>query len=450
MKLIDRPEYLEQLKLWQSQDDLIKIVTGVRRCGKSKLFELFQGYLKTTGITSDQIITVNLEDDEQTRKIGLKKNQKTKLLEDYGVLLDFITKQIPKNKKNFVFLDEIQWLYDWQRLANTLRLKKNIDVYLTGSNAYMFSSEIATLLGGRYVEIKMQPLSFKEYTSLFEKKNNMFILPSEISGASGAFYVTSGLLDIFTLYTRESSFPQTTEFNHNQQMINNYLLDSVYQNTVKKDIVQRFGICDPVRLDEIIKFMFDNIGNATSLRKVQNKLKSETGIDISSATLNSYVKGLLDSYLMYKCEEYDLKGKRILESDAKYYVADIGLKNALLGRPDKDAGHALENVVYLELVRRGYNVKIGRVNTKAVKVGDKTENKTIEIDFVATKAGGIVEYYQVAWSILGNEETLQREYAPLEEIRDNYPKYLLTMDLGDGGQNGIKRINVLKWLMNED
>jgi len=447
MRLINRPEYMEKLKLWQSQANLIKIVTGVRRCGKSKLFEIFQEYLRTTGISYKHIITVNLEDDIQTREIGLRKNQKTKLLEDYEVLLDFITGKMPKDKKTFVFLDEIQMLDDWQRLANTLRLKKNADVYLTGSNAHMFSSEIATLLGGRYIEIKMQPLSFKEYLSVFEKKDSMYVLPGETSGASGASFTAGGLPDIFALYTRESGFPQTTEFNHNQQMINNYLLDSVYQNTVRKDIIQRFGISDPVRLDEIIRFMFDNTGNATSLRKVQNKLKSDTGIDISPATLNSYVKGLLDSYLMYKCEEYDLKGKRILESDAKYYTADIGLKNALLGRPDKDIGYALENVVYLELIRRGYDVKTGRVNTKTVKVGKKLMNKTIEIDFVATKAGGIVEYYQVAWSVLGNEETMQREYASLEEIKDNYPKYLLTMDSGSGGQNGIKRLNVPEWLI---
>ena len=271
----------------------------------------------------------------------------------------------------------------------------------------------------------MQPLSFKEYLSVNE----------------------GGLPDIYSLYTRESGFPQTVEFSHNPQMINNYLLDSVYQNTVRKDIIQRFGIGDPVRLDEIIRFMFDNIGNATSLRNVKNKLKSDAGIDISPATLNSYVKGLLDSYLMYKCEEYDLKGKRILESDAKYYAADIGLKNALLGQPDKDIGYALENVVYLELIRRGYDVKTGRVNTRTVKEENKQKKKTIEIDFIAAKAGGIIEYYQVAWSVLGNEETMHREYASLEEIKDNYPKYLLTMDSGSGGQNGIKRLNVLEWLI---
>ena len=429
MILIDRPQYMEQLKSWQSQDDLIKIVTGVRRCGKSKLFEIFQSYLKETGITADQIITVNLEDGEQVRTIGLKRNSKTKLLEDWDVLLDFINAKIQKNKKTFVFLDEIQWLADWQQLANTLRLKKNVDVYLTGSNAYMFSSEMATLLGGRYIEIKMQPLSFKEYQDFTNKT-----APTNDGDEP--------LQELYNEYIQESGFPETLGLKHNLQMINNYLLDSVYRNTIQKDIIQRFGISDPVRLDEIIKFMFDNVGKATSLRKVQNKLKSEAGVEISSATLNSYVKGLLDSYLLYKCEQYDLKGKRILEADAKYYVADIGLKTALLGRPDIDYGYALENIVYLELRRRDYEVKIGRVA--------KTGGKILEVDFIATKAGGKVEYYQVAWNVLGNEETLKRELASLEDIKDNYPKYLLTMDYGSGENNGIKRLNVLKWLLGKE
>ena len=436
MALINRPEYMEQLNLWRSQDDLIKIITGVRRCGKSTLLKLFQDYLKTIDIIDKQMITLNLEDDDQTKKIGLKINIKTKLLENYEVLLDFITGKIQKNKKTYVFLDEIQLLDNWQRLANTLRMKKNVDVYLTGSNAYMFSSELATLLGGRYIEIKMQPLSFKEFVSGIHQGQ-------DAGGRNLDYY------GLYETYTRQSGFPQTLAFAGKQDMIHNYLLDSVYKNTVQKDIVQRFRISDPVRLDEVIKFMFDTVGSRTSLRNVQNKLKT-AGIDISPVTLNTYVRGLLDSYLMYKCEEYDLKGKRILESDAKYYVADIGLKNALLGSSDTGIGHELENIVYLELKRRAYEVKIGRVKTKAVKTGDISEDKTIEVDFVASKGGGIVEYYQVAWSVLENEQTLKREYAPLELIKDNYPKYLLTMDLGSGGQNGIKRINVLTWLMGEE
>lgn len=415
--MIDRPEYLEKLKLWQNQMDLVKIVTGVRRCGKSKLLELFQEYLKTTGVKPEQIIAVNFEDEIQTRKIGLKLNNKSKLLEDYGTLLDFITGKFIKKQKTYIFLDEIQLLDNWQRLANALRMQDNANVYLTGSNAYMFSSDLANSFGGRYIEIKMQPLSFKEY----------------INGTGGN---TDNLPNKYEQYTRESSFPQTIAFNHEREMINNYLLDSVYKNTVQKDIVQRLKIDDIARLDDVIKFLFDNIGNETSLLGVQRKLKS-SGINISPTTLNAYVKGLLDSYLMYKCERYDIKGKRILESNAKYYAADIGLRTALLGKQDADLGRALENIVYLELLRRGYQVCVGKVKSR----------ETIEVDFVATRAGGEIEYYQVAWSVLGDLNTLRRELASLEAIRDNYPKYLLTMDYGSGMNNGINRLNVLKWLL---
>ena len=413
-KLINRPEYLEKLRVWSRQEDLVKIVTGVRRCGKSKLFEIFQMYLKSTGVKDRQIIAINLEDDIQTKNIGLKINNESKLLENYEVLLDFIMRKIAKNRKSYIFLDEIQMLDNWQRLANTLRLQKNVDVYITGSNAYMFSSDLANTFGGRYVEIKMQPLSFKEY----------------IDGTGG---YKKNLQSQYEQYIRKSSFPQTIAFRNNLQMIDTYLLDSVYRNTLQKDIIQRFKINDVARLDEVIKFLFDNISNETSLLGVQRKLKSD-GTDIAPTTLNTYVKGLLDSYLMYKCERYDIKGKRILESNAKYYVADIGLRTALLGRSDEDLGRVLENIVYLELLRRGYSVSVGKI-------------KDAEVDFVATKAGGQIEYYQVAWTVLGDLNTLKRELASLEEIRDNYPKFLLTMDYGDGMNNGIKRLNVLNWLL---
>ena len=413
-KLINRPEYLEKLRVWSRQEDLVKIVTGVRRCGKSKLFEIFQMYLKSTGVKDRQIIAINLEDDIQTKNIGLKINNESKLLEDYGLLLDFIINKIAKNKKSYIFLDEIQMLDNWQRLANTLRLQKNVDVYITGSNAYMFSGDLANTFGGRYVEIKMQPLSFKEY----------------IDGTGG---YKKNLQSQYEQYIRKSSFPQTIAFRNNLQMIDTYLLDSVYRNTLQKDIIQRFKINDVARLDEVIKFLFDNISNETSLLGVQRKLKSD-GTDIAPTTLNTYVKGLLDSYLMYKCERYDIKGKRILESNAKYYVADIGLRTALLGRSDEDLGRVLENIVYLELLRRGYSVSVGKI-------------KDAEVDFVATKAGGQIEYYQVAWTVLGDLNTLKRELASLEEIRDNYPKFLLTMDYGDGMNNGIKRLNILNWLL---
>ena len=454
MKLIDRPEYLGQLKQWENHADLVKIITGVRRCGKSKLFELFQNHLKSNGVGGEQIVIVNLEDDIQTKQIGLALNKKSKLLEDYGRLLEFVMAKLASGKKTYVFLDEIQMLDNWQRLANTLRLQKDVDIYLTGSNAYMFSSDLANEFGGRYIEIKMQPLSFKEYHSAISEDTRFKFYAREWLEKNApetpiVFSTQPSLQEAYSEYARESGFPQTVAFNHDRKMIDTYLMDSVYRNTIQKDIIQRFGITDVRRLDEITKFLFDNIGHETSLLGICRKLKS-SGVDISPTTLNVYVKGLLDSYLMYKCERYDIKGKRILESDAKYYVCDIGLRRALLGRQDADVGRALENVVFLELLHRGCKVSVGKVRTKTVNVGDKTEHQTVEVDFVATKANGHIEYYQVAWSVLGNEDTLRRELASLEEIDDNYPKYLLTMDQGSGQTKGIKRINVMDWLLGND
>jgi predicted AAA+ superfamily ATPase len=434
MQLIDRPEYLEQLKLWQKHDDLVKIVTGVRRCGKSKLFELFQNYLKITGVVENQIISINLEDDVQTKAIGLALNTKTKLLEPYDALLDFIMNKIAKDKKTYVFIDEVQLLDNWQRVANTLRLQNVVDVYLTGSNAYMFSSDLANVFGGRYIEIKMQPLSFNEY----------------LSGLKIKGIDVSALADAYKKYTVESGFPQTIYLSPNTNMIKDYLLDSVYNNTIQKDIVQRFGISNPIRLQEVIKFLFDNISNPTSLLGIQRALKANN-IDISPTTLNNYVKGLLDSYLMHKCLPYDVKGKRILESDAKYYACDIGLRSAILGASDADVGRALENIIYLELLHRGYQVSTGKVGTKTIGLGINKEVKKIEVDFVAQKSGGIVEYFQVAWTVLSDDgKLLRRELSPLEEIKDSYPKYLITMDAGSAINNGIKRINAMEWLSRKE
>lgn len=435
MKLIDRPEYLEQLKKWQASDDLVKIVTGVRRCGKSKLFELFQEYLQTTGVTEEQLVKVNLEDGVQQKKIGLTLDKKTQLLQEYGALLDFVMAKIAKVKpglKVYVFLDEIQMLENWFMVANTLRLQKNVDVYLTGSNAYMFSSDLHNVFGGRFIEIKMQPLSFKEYASAYKDANGVINTEWEKNN-----YV-AGL--IYGDYINESGFPQTAAFHPNKEMIKTYLMDSVYNNTIHKDIVLRFGITDEVRLQEVVRFMFDNISNPTSLRGIHNSLKSNK-IELAPTTLNNYVKGLLDSYLMYKCKPYDIKGKRLLESDAKYYACDMGLRAAVLGKDSYDVGRALENVIYLELLRRGYAVKTGKIPARA-------GTNALEVDFVAEKPGGILEYYQVAWTAFSDDgETMRRELTPLEEIKDNYPKYLMTMDIGSNVNDGIKRLNVLDWLL---
>ena len=400
MTLIDRPEYLEKLKMWLEYADLVKIVTGVRRCGKSTLLTLLQNHLLANGVEKNQIQEFQFELSENEEFLDRKK------------LHSHILKNLNPKKMNYVFLDEIQYVNEWQKTVNSLRMRPNIDLYLTGSNAYMFSGELATLLGGRYVEIKMLPLSFKEYVS-------------------GSNVSSDNLQQTYERYIRESGFPQTVAFSGNRQLISDYLINTVYQNTIQKDIVKRFKLKDPVRLDNVVRYMFDNIGNETSLRGIERGLKAD-GISISPTTIDIYVKGLLDSYLMHKCDRYDIKGKKILQLNSKYYVADVGLRTALFGRADRDFGYMLENVVYLELLRRGYQVSVGKI-------------KDVEVDFVAVKPEGEVEYYQVALTAL-DPATLQRELASLEEIQDNYPKFLLTMDYGSSINNGIKRLNALEWL----
>ena len=434
--LMDRPEYIRQLKAWQGQNDLIKIVTGVRRCGKSKLLELFQMRLQSDKIADDiQIVSVVLDDLIQTQKIGLTENSEHFLV-GYEKLLDYILAKLNPQKMNFVFIDEVQLLIGWQKVANTLRLQKNVDVYLTGSNAYMFSSDLANSLGGRYVEIKMQPLSFKEYHEAFIQSQTL-VPEKSLDGKTPI--ILADLFKLYSNYIHESGFPQTLKMISDRQHISDYLHDTVYLNTVQKDIVKRFNIADTNKLDSVVKYMFDNIGNETSVRNIERGL-SAGGHKISVPTIDRIIEGLLDSFLMYKCDRYDIKGKQYLDSNSKYYVADIGLRTALIGMKDMDAGHILENVVYLELIRRGYEVTVGKIHKGS---------KLVEVDFVAKKSGGVVEYYQVALNVIGTE-LLERELAPLKAIEDNYPKFLLTMDYGSGENDGIKRLNVLDWLLGKE
>ena len=428
-RIVGRPQYIEQLKKWQGQSDLIKIITGVRRCGKSKLFYLYQLDLITNRQADDsQIVNINLEDLVQTNKIGLSYDTENFLV-GYNKLLDYVLSILKPKKMNYVFIDEIQLLRDWDKVANALRLQSNVDLYLTGSNAYMFSSDLANSLGGRYIEIKMQPFSFKEYFSAYSMFTQFY------SKTKKDMDDLHNPMAVYSHYITESGFPQTLNLVYDKQLISDYLLDTVYLNTIQKDIVKRFNIADTNKLDAVVKYMFDNIGNETSIRNIEKGLNAG-GHKISVPTIDTMVQGLLDSFLLYKCDRYDIKGKQYLDSNAKYYVADIGLRTALLGIKDMDQEHILENVVYLELIRRGYQVSVGKI----VKGG-----KNVEVDFVAKKSGGIVEYYQVALNVLGTD-ILERELAPLEAIEDNYPKFLLTMDFGSGENNGIKRMNVLEWL----
>lgn len=432
-QLIDRPKYLQDLSKWTGQNDLIKIVTGVRRCGKSKLLELFQANLIMKNLATDeQIISVNLEDPVQAKEIGLTLTE-NKRLRSYETLSDYILNRIQKEKMNYVFIDEIQLLEDWEQFANALRLRSNVDVYLTGSNAYMFSSDLANVFGGRYIEIKMLPYSFAEYCNAY---NSMIGLKAFENRED--FLKRHDLQTIYTKYVTESGFPQTVNLAFDRQMINDYLHDTVYMNTLQKDIVRRFNIADSNKLDSVVRYMFDNIGNETSLRSIERGLKA-AGYSVSAPSIDVYLKGLLDSYLLYKCERYDIKGKKYLDSNAKYYAVDTGLRGILIGQKNADYGHILENVVYLELLRRGYKVSVGRIYSAG---------KNLEVDFVAQKAGGQVEYYQVALYAL-EPTTLQRELAPLEAIDDNYPKFILSLDFGSGETKGIKRLNVIDWLLND-
>ncbi len=397
--MIKRDIYLEKLIAFKDKK-LIKIITGVRRCGKSTIFELFQDHLRETGVSKKQIQTINFEDIDFEE------------LTDYKKLHDHLLTNLVSDKKNYIFLDEIQNVPNFQKAVDSLFLKKNIDIYLTGSNAYMLSAEIATLLSGRYIEIKMLPLSFKEY----------------LSADNTAVNLNKKYRD----YLTQSSFPYVLELNHKEKLIREYL-SGIYNTVVLKDVVSRHNIADVSILESVIKFMFDNIGNISSIKKISDTLIS-SGRKITPPTVENYLKALTDSFILYRIGRYDVKGKQYLKTGEKYYVVDIGLRYFLLGTKHADYGHILENIVFLELYRRGYQISIG-------KIGD------IEVDFVAVK-GKNIEYIQVAQSVL-DEKTLARELAPLKKINDHFPKILLTLDEWPANNyDGITQMNALDWLLN--
>ena len=395
--MIERNEYLENLISFKDKN-LIKVITGIRRCGKSTMFEMYQSYLKENGVEEEQIITVNLEDGDYR---GIRTSEK---------LYQYVESKLVKSNKNYVFLDEVQQVENFQEAVDWLYVKKNVDLYITGSNAFLLSGELATLLSGRYVEIKMLPLSFKEYISAYPGNTN-----------TGALYMN---------YLQNSSFPGTLELARKQDI--RVYLEGIYNTILLKDIVTRKKISDPFMLQSVVEFMFDNIGNMCSSTKIANAMTS-SGRKISVPTVENYLSALCDSFILYKVGRYDIKGKQYLATGAKYYVADIGLRYFILGTKQADMGHILENIVYLELIRRGYEVHIG-------KVGDA------EVDFIAIGAEG-EEYYQVSQTVL-EEQTLKRELSSLDAIKDHNPKYLLTMDYTPlTSYNGIKQVNVLEWLL---
>lgn len=396
--MINRKKYLKELISFKDKD-LIKVVTGIRRCGKSTLFDLYCDYLKENGVKEEQIIRINLEDADFD------------FLTNYKDLYEYVKSKLIKDKQNYVFIDEVQNVENFQKACDSLYIKKNVDLYITGSNAYLLSGELATLLSGRYIEIKMLPLSFEEYIS----------------------YRGEGDLEKkYIDYITKSSFPYTLSLD-SQSEIRSYL-DGIYNTIIVKDIVTRKHISDVTILESIVKFMFDNIGNLFSSTKISNTM-STIGRNISVPTVETYLSALTDAFILYKANRYDIKGKQYLSNGAKYYVTDIGLRYYLLGSKKADEGHILENIVYLELLRRGYQVYVGKVDNS-------------EIDFIAINEKG-EEYYQVALSVK-DEKTLKRELTSLDNIKDHNPKYLLTMDFTPyTSHNGIKQINVLDWLLNK-
>ncbi len=398
--MIERKEYLDKLIGFKDKQ-LIKVVTGIRRCGKSTLFELFRNYLLKNGVTKEQITSINFEDADFEE------------LTDYKKLYKFLSDKLIEDKKNYIFLDEIQNVREFQKAVDSLYIKKNVDLYITGSNAYFLSGELATLLSGRYVEIKMLPLSFKEYLSAFEDKTD--------------------LTRKFRMYLENGSFPYILQLDNDKKLINDYL-EGIYNTVILKDVVTRKNIKDVTVLESIVKFMFDNVGNNASVKKISDTMTSY-GRKVSSPTVESYLSGLIDSFILYKANRFDISGKQYLKTAEKYYVVDLGLKQFLLGTKRQNLGHNLENIVYLELLRRGYEIYVGKIGVN-------------EVDFIAIK-NGITEYYQVSQTVMA-EETLERELKPLNSIKDHNQKFLITTDeVPLTTHNGIKQINIIDWLLEE-
>ena len=407
---IDRKEYLDFLV--KSKDrQIIKVVSGVRRCGKSTLFEIYKDFLLENGVEKNQIISINFEDMDYEE------------LTDYKKLYEYIKSKMIEDKRNYIFLDEIQHVDKFEKVVDSLFIKENTDLYITGSNAYFMSSELATFLSGRYIELKMLPLSFKEYYQAkleyekLEQKENR---------------ISKTLIQYYNKYIVNSSFPYTLQLDSDLKNIHEYL-SGIYNSVLLKDIVARLKISDVMRLESVVKYIFDNIGNLTSLSKIANTLTS-MGRKTDAKTIEKYIRGLTDSLLVHEVSRYNIKGKEFLSTLSKYYVADLGLRQMILGNRNIDMGHILENVIYLELLRRKGNVYVGQF--------DKNE-----IDFVVINSNEI-EYYQVALTVL-DENTLKRELDAFKNIKDNYPKYLITLDdvMVNTDYDGIKVVNALEWLL---
>ena len=401
--MIARDEYLNVLKRFKDKQ-LIKVVTGIRRCGKSTLLEMFQEYLKENGVEENQIISINLEDLEYN------------FIVDYMTLYKYINEQLKNNKKYYIFIDEVQKVDMFQKAVDSLYIKKNVDLYITGSNANLLSSELATLLSGRYIEIKMLPLSFKEYKEAYKELNND---------------------DLYQKYISVGSLPYTTALDTEDDV--SMYLSSIYNDIIIKDVMSRKKIQDETLLRNVANFAMDNIGNLLSTNNIANTMVSD-GKDINVRTVERYLEGFVESFFLYKASRYDIKGKEYLKTQGKYYVSDLGFRYFMLGRKIGDFGHILENVVYFELLRRNFEVYIGKIDE-------------YEVDFVAINRNGKM-YVQVAETLKGTDtndtKILDRELRPLKKINDNYEKIILTLDkIPVSNEDGIKIRNVLEWLLDK-
>lgn len=405
--MIQRDEYLNMLKKWKDEQ-VIKVITGIRRCGKSTLLEMFRDYLKTQNVADEQIVYINFEELEN------------EALLDYKSLYNYIKERLDSSKMTYVFLDEIQRVEEFQKAVDSLYVKKNVDIYITGSNAYLLSGELATLLSGRYVEINMLPLSFAEFC---EMKNG------------------DDKDKLFAEYLKNGGIPYVAMLNDETDKIDMYL-EGIYNTIIVKDVEERQNrketnpnkrrITDLSLLKNISKFLASSIGSPISVKSIADYITS-SGRKISQNTVDDYVQALVEPYIFYVAERYDVLGKQLLKKNQKMYIVDLGIRRHLLARRKYDLGFSLENIVFLELIRRGYTVNIG-------KVGES------EIDFVARKNDNVY-YYQVTASMT-EESTFEREMAPLKSIRDNYPKAVITLDRFTlGNYEGIEVVNAIDWLL---
>ena len=397
----NRDLYLHRLIEFKDKS-LIKVITGLRRSGKSTLLSLFEEHLLKSGVQKNRIIRMNFESLEFDE------------INTYKTLYAYIMERISDQKiKHYIILDEIQQVESWEKVVNSLLVDVNADIYITGSNAYLLSSELSTLLAGRYVEIKMLPLSFKEYLDFLDQDSPL------------------SLPEKFNQYLLYGGLPTIVELLEHKDTIGPFL-EGIYNTVLMKDVVERNGVRDAALLESILKYIASNVGSVVSTKKISDYLTS-SGRKTTGETIDNYLKMLESAYIIYKANRYDLKGKMFLKTLEKYYMVDIGIRNKLTGLQGTDYGHVLENIVYLELIRRGYDVAIGKVGT-------------LEVDFIATKTSEKL-YYQISASIL-NEETRIRELRPLESISDHYPKFILTMDQNIFNDfSGIKVKNIMDFLL---